>query len=231
PKAEKVQSLTFNQLYQLDKKASQEANGNKGNLVLRPQEIEPFVRRILNIETIQPHLAVAALLDGEIGLESDHIILTLRGVKKALELHGLSGDDIIVKRFSEASDRPEPVALKYNEFRYEQLEQEVAAIEEAIKTQEETVGKLTERYKHWAETPLAKLGEKVGIFETRFEIQLVPDPDMKLRKARKIRALQERDRALFVADVKEDLDEETDTLKRMREAHTKRQGEMSGLNV
>src|SRR5947209_5482754 len=57
----KVQRLSFHDIYQLDKLASQEANGGRGNLVLRYQGVEPFARKVLNIDQKKPRVAVAVI--------------------------------------------------------------------------------------------------------------------------------------------------------------------------
>ena len=46
---ESVQRLSFNDFYQLDKSASLPADGGRGNLVLLPQGVGPFARKVLSI--------------------------------------------------------------------------------------------------------------------------------------------------------------------------------------
>src|SRR4051812_12194068 len=47
---ESVQRLSFNDFYQLDKSASLAVDGGRGNLVLLPQGVGPFARKVLSIE-------------------------------------------------------------------------------------------------------------------------------------------------------------------------------------
>src|SRR5262249_11976682 len=52
-----VQRLSFHDIYQLDKKASQD----EGNLVLNFQGARPFANKILNIEEKRPRIAVGVV--------------------------------------------------------------------------------------------------------------------------------------------------------------------------
>src|SRR5262249_14262062 len=70
-----VQQLSFNELYQLDKVASREG---RGNLVMLGQGadgrgIEPFVRRVLNLEQRRPRVGVLVV----------HELLTTEGSEEA----------------------------------------------------------------------------------------------------------------------------------------------------
>src|SRR5262249_57496487 len=56
-----VQRLSFNEFYLLDKTASKAANGGRGNLVLRPQGVGAFTRRILAIQEKKPKVALAVV--------------------------------------------------------------------------------------------------------------------------------------------------------------------------
>ena len=56
-----VQRMNFNEFYQLDKTASKEADGGRGNLVLLSQGVEPFARRLLAIEEKKPRVGVAVI--------------------------------------------------------------------------------------------------------------------------------------------------------------------------
>ena len=125
--------------------------GTKGNLVLRPQGIEPFAQRILNVEEKTPRVAVG-VIHPQLGLESDNPFFPLSGLKKALGTHGLKGEDIILKKF--VPPIPEPWASTYAEFRYEQLERGIARAEDLLKTQTEVVKEVKGDHKEWTNTPV-----------------------------------------------------------------------------
>src|SRR5262249_26234727 len=134
----KVQQLSFTQVYQLDKKASQKANDGKGNLVLRPQGVEPFASRLLNVDEKKPRVAVA-VAEAVLGQESGHFILSLRGMKKALAQHGIQSHDIVIKKQA-GGGRFEAAALTHEESRYEDLEDDIRELDDDLKRQEKVVG-------------------------------------------------------------------------------------------
>ncbi len=123
---DRVQRLSFNDFYQLDKTASQEANDGRGNLVLRYQGVKPFADKVLNIEEKKPRVAVAVthelLTTG--GAAEEY---TLAGLKKVLEERGFDTRDLILKKWSRFAP-PEPAVYTYDESKYERLADRVEVL-------------------------------------------------------------------------------------------------------
>lgn len=119
---ETVQRLTFNEFYQLDKKASLEQE----NLVLLNQGVEPFARRILNADEKKPRIAVATIHDllstegaGDYGL---------RGLKKTLESYGFETQDLILKK-ARGFQLLGAGAYTFAESRFDRLENEIKILD------------------------------------------------------------------------------------------------------
>ncbi|MFL5243111.1 MAG: hypothetical protein ACJ8FY_13465 [Gemmataceae bacterium] len=127
----KVQRLSFNQFYQLDKNASKAANNGLGNLVLRFQSIEPFARRVLNIDDKKPTIGIAVvheLLTTKGGEE----FYALAGLRKTLTEQGFNVEDIVLKKWSDMGP-PEPGVATFEEYRFEDLEEQLADMDAGIK--------------------------------------------------------------------------------------------------
>ena len=149
-----MQRLSFNDFYQLDKTGSQEADDGKGNLVLLYQGIEPFARKVLNVD--EKRAARRRGRDSRIlGLEGS-TDLGMPGVKKALAARGFDARDIILKKWSEFGP-PEPAVLTYDENKLDQLDQQIAELENSVKRDAEQVQAWTEEQKKWQTAPLAEL--------------------------------------------------------------------------
>ncbi|HTK76897.1 MAG TPA: hypothetical protein VL371_16640, partial [Gemmataceae bacterium] len=124
---ESVQRLSFNDFYQLDKTASQNADGGKGNLVLLPQGAEPFARRVLAIEEKKPKVGIAVIHEWLTtqGLED----LSMAGVRKALTTQGFEIVDLVLKKKWNEGSEPESAAQTFDESKSERLEEEAAELD------------------------------------------------------------------------------------------------------
>src|SRR5262249_17032719 len=142
----KVQRLAFHDIYQLDKQASQESNDGRGNLVLRYQGVEPFARKVLNLDEKQPRIAVGVIHEvlGQEGSEE----LGMAGVKKALAARGFESRDVILKKWSEFAP-PEPAVFTYDENKLERLEDQVAELDASVKGVDQELQELTGLVKLW----------------------------------------------------------------------------------
>jgi ABC-type uncharacterized transport system involved in gliding motility auxiliary subunit len=124
----RVQRLSFNEFLQLDKTASKEAEGKRGNLVLLPQGVETFARRILAVQERRPKVAVCVVhpalgTDLDVGRE----LYGSAGLKKALEDYGFDVIDIVLKKnWKDETKELEPAAQTARESRLEQVEAELA---------------------------------------------------------------------------------------------------------
>jgi hypothetical protein len=171
----KVQRLGFGDVFALDKKASQEANDGRGNLVLLDQGVGPFARRILNVDEKRPRIAVGViheLLSTE-GASDAGTDIGMRGVKKTLEAHGLDTRDLILKKWSEFAG-PEPATLTYDESKYERLEEQLAEIEAAIKILEQEKSELQRLVGLWKDGTLEDLNKE---FAAQLRGQKLTDAD------------------------------------------------------
>jgi hypothetical protein len=153
----KVQRLGFHDIYQLDKQASQEADGGRGNLVLLFQSVDPFARKILNIDEKRPRIAVGVIHEVLSTEGSNELGMT--GVKKALEARGMETRDVILKKWSELTG-PEPAAFTYDESKYERLEEELAEVDAGIKSFDEDLKALKDLMKFWQTASLAEIAKK-----------------------------------------------------------------------
>lgn len=149
---ERIQRLAFHDIYHLDKQASQEADGGRGNLVLKYQGAGPFARKILNIEEKKPRIAVAAVYDTD-GLDSPPP-WGMSGAKKSLAMHGFDSRDIILKREGYT-------VLTAEEHKYESLEAKIEALDADIAEEREDLKNLTAAYKDFQGT-VAEVNKKYG---------------------------------------------------------------------
>lgn len=131
-----IQRLSFNEFYLLDKSASRTANmtadgKSGGNLVLRPQGVESFARRVLAIQEKRPKVGLLSIHEylttalSEGGQES----FTAAGLRRALEDHGMEVVDVILKKWGETGG-PAPAAYNLQETQFERLEAEREGIDE-----------------------------------------------------------------------------------------------------
>jgi hypothetical protein len=96
----RVQRLSFNEFLQLDKTASKEANNGRGNLVLLPQGVENFARRVLAVQERRPKVAVCVVheLLTTAYPEGRGRTYTLAGLKNVLTNYGFEVVDIVLKK-------------------------------------------------------------------------------------------------------------------------------------
>jgi ABC-type uncharacterized transport system len=153
----KVTRLGFHDIYQLDKQSSQEANDDRGNLVLLYQGRDPFARKVLNIDEKKPRIALAVIHEILSMEGSDE--LGMAGVKKTLMARGFDTQDVIMKKWSEFSG-PEPAVLTYDESKLERLEEQLAGIDADIKNLEEGLKKSKELIKLLETASLEELNKK-----------------------------------------------------------------------
>lgn len=123
-----VQRLSFNEFLQLDKTASKEAEGGRGNLVLLPQGEETFARRILSVQERRPKVAVC-VVHPALGtdLDAGRELFGTAGLKKALDDYGFDVIDIVLKKnWEDGSKELEPAAQTARESKLELVEAELS---------------------------------------------------------------------------------------------------------
>src|SRR5262249_4799096 len=149
----RVQRLSFNDLYRLDKKASRRSR----NLVLKDQGVEPFARMVFEVEAKRPRVGILVVHEWlttegpeEYGLE---------GLKKTLTAYGFDVRDIILKKWSEFAP-PEPAVATYDETKLDRLEEELAEYDATVKALEEAAKQFRELQKDWEESTPEELTKK-----------------------------------------------------------------------
>lgn len=176
-----VQRLAFHDVYQLDRKESQAANGGRGNLVLHYQGVEPFARKVLNVEEKRPRIGLGVIHE-ILGMENADEVnkeLGMAGVKKALTSRGFDTRDIILKKWGEGP--PAPAVLTYGENRYESLENEIAELNDTIKARTAAVKNLEEAKKFWTEGTEAEANARVN---QRYAIVIDDDEQLLVDRTR-----------------------------------------------
>ena len=150
----KVQRLAFHDVYEVDKEKS------KNNLVLNFQGVEPFARKIFGIEEKKPRITLAVVHPALSMTSRDHPLLTMNGAKKALEAQGFVCNDILLrKQDQEGGLSQEAAALSFDESRFEQIEEELAGIDEGLRRAEADLPKLREALAFW-KSPLSEINKK-----------------------------------------------------------------------
>jgi hypothetical protein len=154
---QRIQRLSFSDIYQLDKQGSID---NK-NLVLKYQGVEPFARKIFNIEEKRPRLALA-IVHPVLGFNNKKWPdVTMSGAKKVLDTYGFDTTDIMVRKLAGRGRLTEdPAALTYEESRYEQIEDELPVTETNIKTLTKFRDEKADEYRFWRDSSLAELNKK-----------------------------------------------------------------------
>jgi hypothetical protein len=138
-----LQRLSFNDIYQLDKKASEEADDKKGNLVLIDQGIQNFAEKVFKIDEKKPRIGFAVIHQvlGQDGRED----IGMTGLKAALSARDFEARDIVLwKRLQR-----EPGALETGESRYELLDAQKNHYQRALKESEDEVKGVKKAKDYW----------------------------------------------------------------------------------
>lgn len=154
---EAVQRLSFNDLYQLDKSTSRTAN----NLVLLPQGVASFARRVLAVEEKKPRIAIGTIHEY---LTTDGIEeFSLAGMKKSLEANGFEVVDLVLKNWGDGE--PTPAARTLQESQLERLEEDLAEYDAVIAINRQSLKEST--------TILDKLKSKLTLEELNQELRQI----------------------------------------------------------
>jgi len=166
---EYLQQLSFVEFLRLDKTASQEANGGKGNLVLLPQGLPgqsgekggppgaaPFIRRLLNLQERPPRVAIG-VVDEWLSTKGVDMY-GLGGLRKSLTQRGFDVRDLILKKIR--NNPPQPVVYTFDESRLDRIESRQQRLAIALKNRQNLEKQLGDLRKLWQERTLAEL-EKI----------------------------------------------------------------------
>jgi hypothetical protein len=146
---ELVQRLSFNEFYRLDKTASQNASGGRGNLVLLAQGsgadgrgIQPFADKVFNLDERRPRIGIAVI----------HEYLTSRGpeeygvpgLKKALTAHGFEVRDVVLRQ-GWGAGVPTPAVSTYEESKLDRLEGRLRVLDRILRDRRRAIDEVTRR--------------------------------------------------------------------------------------
>ena len=141
----KLQRMSFNEFYQLDKHASKAANSENGNLVLYPQGIESLVKRITAIEEKRPKIAVAVthpLLSTQQKKGSGAEEYTLAGLKKSLNDYGFDVVDVVLKKNYRGELDGDPASYTLQETKLIELEGKAESSKDDVRREKKIVDRL-----------------------------------------------------------------------------------------
>lgn len=154
----KVQRLAFHDVYLVDKQKSKDANHKKGNLVLHFQGVEPFARKILDIEAQTPTVAFAVVHPALSSKSIDVSRLSMSGARKSLESHGFNVRDILLrKRSPRGGLSPDASAESFDENRLEIIEDNLPRLDERIKVINEALAETAKNLAEWRDKSLKEL--------------------------------------------------------------------------
>jgi hypothetical protein len=183
PRIEHVQQLSFNELFLLDRPQSIQDNGGRGNLVLLAQGtpwraglpvsgrgIEPFARKILNLEARKPRVGVLVMhpLLTTTGSED---AFTLAGLRKSLEAHGFEVRDVVLRRFGEFGS-PEPAADTPQESELDEIDADLEDVESDLKAIGTAIKQETAVIDEWTLKPGEKEEDKLAALSKKYARQL-----------------------------------------------------------
>ncbi|MBY0459408.1 MAG: hypothetical protein K2V38_18950, partial [Gemmataceae bacterium] len=122
----RVQRLSFNEFMQLDKSASK-LKGSE-NLVLLPQGVETFARRVLTVQERRPKVAVCVVHEWLSTAATEGTKqYTLSGLRQSLTANGFDVVDVVLKKnWEDGTKELEPAAYTLDESKLERLEAEAA---------------------------------------------------------------------------------------------------------
>jgi hypothetical protein len=202
---ERVQRLSFNDFYQLDKTASKVDK----NLVMFHQGVGPFAQKVLNVQAKRPLIGIAVThewLTTE-GLDE----YSLRGLKKSLMARGFDVRDILLKRWSRFTG-PETGVYTPAESNLERLEERLTIADALIKGQEAERKDTEELIKKWRTATLDQLSK---------------DYAKRLRGAK----ITEEVRQINLAQLTEDIEDIDAALAENRKRREAARGERASLNT
>jgi hypothetical protein len=166
----KVQRMSFNEFYALDRVSSEE----RGNLVLRYHGVPPFAERLLNIDERRPRVAVATV-HPLLSLQGGSDIWGMAGVKKSLEANGFETRDILLKK--EGPTDLDPATYTFEENKLEELDDEITSLQDAIGSNDDVLKELEKRRDEWAKEPLSKLADTDIGRDVKRQLDITNDKD------------------------------------------------------
>jgi hypothetical protein len=171
----RVQQLSFNEFYQLDKVASEQANGKRGNLVLLAQGsdgrgIKPFADKVLNLEERRPRVGVL-VVHRLLTTKGSEDAFTLAGLRKVLAARGFEVRDVLLKKGWEGGDL-QPAADTLAESELERLDADLEDLEGEVKVLDALVKARAELVGEWSLKPGEDEGKKLDRLSRKYTREL-----------------------------------------------------------
>ncbi|HEY1191170.1 MAG TPA: hypothetical protein VGE74_26280, partial [Gemmata sp.] len=168
-----VQRLSFNEFMQLDKTASKETEGAE-NLVLLPQGIDTFARRVLTVQERRPKVAVCVVhewLSTSAPKSKNTEPYTLAGMRQALTDNGFDVVDVVLKKnWDDATKELEPAAYTLDESKLERLEAEADSARDAVQAAKDDVKLLGQVRKDIEEAQKLPVRDRVELYNTLIRV-------------------------------------------------------------
>ena len=167
----KVQRMSFNEFYQLDKHASKTDGNNRGNLVLYPQGIETLVRRITAIEEKRPKVAIAVthpLLSTQKKKGSGAEDFTLAGLKKSLNDYGIDVVDVVLKKNYRGDYEGDPASYTVQETRLIELEDKLESAKDDFRREKAFGERLGRNLKKIEEAKKKDIAGRLDLYLSAF---------------------------------------------------------------
>ena len=161
----RVQRLGFNEFLQLDKTASKAAHDGRGNLVLMPQGVESFARRIFAVQEKRPKVAVCVVhpwlgTQSEEGQEQ----YSFGGAKKVLTDYGFDVVDVVLKTNWFGERELAPSASTTEESKLETLESELTEADDRVRDARDDAADLVKIQKVLDEARTKAWRERAGFY-------------------------------------------------------------------
>jgi hypothetical protein len=174
-----IQRLSFSDFYLLDKKASQEDRGGRGNLVLLYQGMGPFARRILNLDEKKPRIGIATIHEVLTTSGTDEI--GLHGLRAALEARGFAVEDVVLKKWGGFAG-PQPAAYTVEESVLDRLNSRETLYQGNLANLEKARAEQTKERDFWKKAPDDEKTRTSLLRDIREQApEMVQDIDQKLR--------------------------------------------------
>ena len=148
--AGRVQQLSFSDYYYLNKNESRKEQ----NLVLLDQGVEPFARRVLNVDEKKPKVGILVIHEFLTTLGPEEF--GLAGLKKTLTSQGFEVEDVILKKWSETAP-PEPAVYSYDESKLDRVEEHLTEVESDAKSIQDELKEATALQKLWKNSTLEEI--------------------------------------------------------------------------
>lgn len=159
----RVQRLSFNEFMQLDKTASKEG---AENLVLLPQGVDTFARRVLTVQERRPKVAVCVVHEFlSTAMTEGTEQYTVAGMKRALTDNGFDVVDIVLKKnWEDGTKELEPAAYTLDESKLERLESEADSARDAVQAAKDDVKLLAQVRKDIEEAQKLPVRDRVDMY-------------------------------------------------------------------